>query len=175
MEEIVETPKKHKGWPLGKPRKPRAVPAFLPAPEPQRGIPRSFAAESAQDAPIHVRLRLKNYAETIEFGCAEHTVENGFHVFMYPSERDRYRTTRREFAISEIIEIEITAARRQVEIQIPPQYDFPAPQAPPEPVRGPVVHSVRKHAAGVLAALEQSSGPIKMDAPPGISFGGHDG
>ena len=161
MEETAEPVKKHKGWPLGKPRKPRAVPAFLPAPEPE--------------APIHVRLRLKNYPEAVEFGCAEHTVENGFHVFMYPSERDRYRTTRREFAISEIIEIEITAARRQVEIQIPPQYDFPAPQASPEPVRGPVVHSVRKHAAGVLAALEQSSGPIKMDAPPGISFGGHDG
>ena len=168
-EDTVEPVKKRRGWPLGKPRGKKVAvtpPLFTAAPEPE--------------APIHVRLRLKNYPEAIEFGCAERTIENGFHVFTYPSERDRYRTTRREFAISEIIEIEITAARHQVEIPMPPQYQF-SEQRPSLIVdggpsttnlqRGPVIHSVKRNAAGLLGALETSSGPVKMDAMPNLTFG----
>ena len=160
MDETVEEPKKHRGWPKGKARGPRTVPAptFVAAPEPE--------------APIHVRLRLKNYPEPVEFGCAEHTVENGFHVFMYPSERDRYRTTRREFAISEIIEVEITAARIQaprIEYNFDPSLvgnRFSAENPPPAAPSGPRIHSVRDNAANVLG-----EGSIKMDTMPKISFG----
>ena len=157
MEETVEPVKKHRGWPKGKSRKVVSAPRILSAPEPE--------------APIHVRLRLKNYPEAIEFGCAERSIENGFHVFTYPSERDRYRTTRREFAISEIIEIEITASRHQVEIPMPPQYQFEGNTAPsllrlPNTATGPVIHSVKQNAAKVLG-----EGSIKMDTMPGLTFG----
>lgn len=179
MEETVEQPKKTRGWPKGKARGPRTVasPAFAAAPEPPRGprpgLGEAQRRESAIEAPIHVRIRLKNYPEPIEFGCAEHTVENGFHVFMYPSERDRYRTTRREFAISEIIEIEITEARRQA-------YEFtverPSQPTAPVPVsRGPIIHSARKTPVSTLERLATSDGPIKMDTPPGLTFGDHAG
>lgn len=128
------------------------------------------------DAPITVRIVLRNGFEA-EFGCASHTVENGFHVFVYPSERDRYRETRREFAISEVIDIEITAPR--------PAYDFRSraeqkaveevfksvPFAPPlelDTPGKPKIHSVRKNLTAkgmgndVVSRLETSSGPIKM-------------
>ena len=164
MEETPKPPRKvrsDKGVKKGH----RPALTFLPAPEPE--------------PPIWVRIALKN-GWTSEFGCAEHTVENGFQVFLYPSERDRYRTTRREFAISEIVEIEITAARHNMaaeSLPVPVQYQYEAPgiDIRTPPASGPKIHSVRQHAAGVLAALEQSNGPIKMDTPPGISFGGHDG
>jgi hypothetical protein len=159
MEEIVEQqPKKRGGWPKGKPRKAAVAPAQ--------------AASAPDPAPINVRLRLKGYPEPIEFGCAERTVENGFHVFVYPSEKDRYRMTRREFAISEIIEIEITAARHQVQISTP--YEEPVHVAPPQ--IGPVIHSARRGAAGsVIEKLERSQGPIKMDTMPNLTFGDHAG
>lgn len=130
-----------------------------------------FAAAPEPEAPIHVRLRLKNYAEPVEFGCAEHTVENGFHVFMYPSERDRYRTTRREFAISEIIEVEITEARRAIPyVEQPDRFTF-APVAAPVSSRGPIIHSARKSAMETIQALETAQGSIKMDKMPNLSFG----
>jgi hypothetical protein len=159
MEETtVEQPKKRGGWPKGKKRKALvAAPPITLAPEPE--------------APIHVRLRLKNYPEPIEFGCAERTIENGFHVFTYPSERDRYRMTRREFAISEIIEIEITAARHAVQISTP--YEEPVHQAPPQ--IGPVIHSARKSAVATIERLASSNGPIKMDTMPNLTFGDHAG
>lgn len=152
MDETVPEPaKKHRGWPKGKPRKP-AAPMFVAAPEPE--------------APIFVRIRLKNYPVPVEFGCAEHSVENGFHVFTYPSERDRYRTTRREFAISEIIEIEITAARHQIET-----YSVPMPQRREETNTaaagtGPRIHSVKDNARQILG-----EGSIKMDTIPNLTFG----
>jgi hypothetical protein len=167
MDETVETSKTRRGWPKGKARGPRkalvASPTFVAAPEPE--------------APIHVRLRLKNYPEVIEFGCAEHTVENSFHVFMYPSERDRYRTTRREFAISEIIEIEITAARQATwgprETELPKRIGdaYAEIYTPPQTSTGPKIHSAHKSGMELLQALETSSGPIKMDTPPGMTFG----
>lgn len=140
-------------------------------------VPPLFTSAPEPEAPIHVRLRLKNYPEAVEFGCAEHTVENGFHVFMYPSWRDRYRTTRREFAISEIIEVEITEARRAYATQDTIAYrpDSPAPTMVPT-TRGPQIHSVREAAQmnrrpSLIEQLESSKGPIKMDALPNLTFG----
>jgi hypothetical protein len=133
----------------------------------------SILSAAEPEAPIFVRLRLKDYPKPVEFGCAEHTVENGFHVFMYPSERDRYRTTRREFAISEIIEVEITEARRAYQSTAALDMEdraFRAPVAVASP-RGPVIHSVKKNAASILGQLESSDGPIKMAAMPSLSFG----
>lgn len=161
MEETVE--KKRGGWPKGKKRGPRkapvAPPMFVAAPEPE--------------APIHVIVHLRNGC-TSEFGCARRTVENGFHVFFYPSTMDRYRETRREFAVSEIMEIEITEARRiynfsSEAVSVP--LETVSIGAPPPTTTGPRVHSVRQHAAGVLAALEQSQGPIKMDTVPSLNIG----
>lgn len=160
MEETPEQPKK-RGWPKGKKRGPKAPPAptFTSAPEPP--------------APINVRVLLKNGFES-EFGCARRTVENGFHVFFYPSETDRYRETRREFALSEIVEIEITEARQAAAPVF--QYDLNEPvlekaQAAVVAVRGPQIHSVRKNASSIIGQLENSSGPIKMNALPNLSFG----
>lgn len=172
MEETIQPAKKGRGWPLGKPRGPRNAsampPTFTDAPEPE--------------APIHVRIRLKNDADVIEFCCEERTIENGFHVFVYPSERNRYYTTRREFAISEIKEIEITAARGQVRIDVQPEtirtfagLTSPAVTLPsPAVSRGPVIHSARRPTgpgASVIDQLETSNGPIKMNAMPTMSFG----
>ena len=166
----VRKPRSDKGKAHGPRRKASApIPAILFADEPE--------------APIFVRLRLKNYPEPVEFGCAEHTVENGFHVFMYPSERDRYRTTRREFAISEIIEVEITEARRaygapKIEYKFDPSLvgnRSSAENPPPTSPRGPQIHSVKKNAASVLGQLESSDGPIKMAAMPNLSFGDSQG
>jgi hypothetical protein len=170
-EETVETVKTRrtrsdKGKPHGPIRKILPVsPLFTAAPEPP--------------APINVRIKLKGEADFIEFGAEERAVENGFHVFTYPSERDRYRTTRREFAISEIKEIEITAARGQVRIAPPERIEFKvdenilrrAQNAVDALPRGPQIHSVKKNAASVLGQLEASDGPIKMAALPNMSFG----
>jgi len=156
----VRKPRSDKGKAHGPRRRASApIPAILYADEPE--------------APIFVKLRLKNYPEPVEFGCAEHTVENGFHVFMYPSERDRYRTTRREFAISEIIEVEITEARREWRVPEPVVQTTQSFEAPyvATVVRGPQIHSVKKNAASVLGQLESSDGPIKMAAMPNLSFG----
>ena len=160
MDETTE-PKK-RGWPKGKPRKkaPVAAPMFTSAPEPE--------------APINVFVRLKNGMSS-SFGCARRDIINGFHVFFYPSETDRYRETRREFAISEIVEIEITEARQQPPM---PMFDyktdpavFERAQKAVEVARGPQIHSVRKNAAGIIGQLEQAQGSIKMDTMPNLSFG----
>ncbi len=165
MDQTQETtPRVHKGWPKGKPRKPRieAVPA------------------SAEDqAPIHVRVRLKGM-DPFEFGCSQHTVEGGFHVFMYPSLRDRYRQTRREIAVSEVIDIEITAAfdfTRQPVLPATPPRILPAPSeihVPREDGR-PVIHSARQDAmARIQQRLEEPVGPEKIESIPGITLGGSD-
>jgi hypothetical protein len=142
-------------------------------PRSDKGIKRTQVSDGPpiDNAPIHVVVHLKN-GITEEFGCANHTVENGFHVFIYPSKRDPYRETRHEFAISEIISIEVTAPR--------PVYEFremkvpmgPPPvhreEAPPEEFGKPKIHSVRKNLTAkgmgndVVSRLETSSGPIKM-------------
>lgn len=161
MEETVE--KKRGGWPKGKKRGPRkapvAPPMFVAAPEPE--------------APIHVIVHLRNGCKS-EFGCARRTVENGFHVFFYPSETDRYRETRREFAISEITEIEITEARQSAFYTTKPETITTYTGDPIPPVTfttGPQIHSVRKNANSIIGALENSSGPIKMDKMPSLTFG----
>lgn len=166
MEEAtVEPVKKRRGWPKGKsrgPRKPAVVaPMFTSAPEPE--------------APINVFVRLRN-GMTTDFGCARRTVENGFHVFFYPSEKDRYRETRREFAISEIVELEITEARQVYNFVTPEKMEtFGLSQVPQSQTAavptGPKIHSARQNANNVLQALEQSSGSIRMDKMPNLAFG----
>ncbi len=151
MEEVTETKVRKPRSDKGRKRGPRLV-----APTPVREM----------EPPIHVRLRLKGYPEAVEFGCARRAVENGFHVFFYPSERDRYRETRREFAISEILEIEITEARQVFEYTVARE-EAVVPPRPSAPSR-PVIHSARQSA---LANLENSNGPIKMDKLPNLSFG----
>lgn len=158
MDETPEAPKKRGGWPKGKPRGKKVAPQPVSSP------------------PVEVLIVLKNGRST-EFGCAEHFVENGFHVFTYPSERDRYRTTRREFAISEIVEIEITEAAHYKQAEAPRFTASNMTLLDPPPVRtepvstGPKIHSVRKNAASVMNSLEHSTGPIKMDAMPSLTFG----
>jgi hypothetical protein len=145
------------------------------------GKPRTAAKppqpEIVEDrAPIFVRLRLKGEPGYIEFGCSHRTVAGGFHVFFYPSERDRYRETRREFAISEIREIEITEAPREREAM--PIFDLrPAGREPePEPEgndgSGPRIHAVRRAPRNAIEQLETSKGPVKLDVLPGLTFGG---
>jgi hypothetical protein len=140
-----------------------------------RGV-RKVAPQPVSSPPVEVLIVLKNGRST-EFGCAEHFVENGFHVFTYPSERDRYRTTRREFAISEIVEVEITEAAHYKQTEAPTLRFTPAnvtyTGTPAEPAvsTGPKIHSVRKNAASIINSLEHSTGPIKMDNMPSLTFG----
>jgi hypothetical protein len=164
MEDKIE-PVKKRGWPKGKPRGPRKAPA--PAP--------MFTPATEAPAPINVRVVLRN-GGTVEFGCARRTLENGFHVFFYPSEMDRYRETRREFAVAEIVEIEITEARQVYTVAAPINYEVDEPrleraQAAVVAATGPKIHSVRKNASSIIGQLENSSGPIKMNALPNLSFG----
>lgn len=162
-------PRMHKGWPPGKKRGPRVRSADVDAaPPPAR------EAQRSPDAPIHVWLRLRGQ-EPMEFGCADRSIENGFHVFTFPSKRDPYRTTRKEVAISEVVEIEITEARRYREET--PYVGVPIPRILPgeEPVRGvvvtqtgpPRIHSARDNA---LSRLETGSGPVKLDTLPALTF-----
>ena len=162
----ISAPVKKRGWPKGKPRGSRKVvpPLYAPPPEPE--------------APIHVKVRLKGTQEVIEFGAATRSVENGFHVFTYASEKDRYRTVRREFAVSEIVELEITSPRQTYDFTVRREEAVaPVPVPPVPPVtRGPVIYSPRKNAAAVLESLETSNGPIKMDElPAGMTMGNHGG
>lgn len=160
MDEVTpEIPvKKHRGWPKGKPRKIRPVEAL--------SVPSALV-----EAPIHVRVHLRGQ-EPQEFGCARRTVENGFHVFFYPSKRDPYRETRREIAISEVIEIEITEARQVYDFrQTSPSLRILPEEEPvvvAQKAQGPIIHSARK---SIMNALETSQGSIKMDDIPGLSFG----
>lgn len=156
MDETPEQPKK-RGWPKGKKRGPKA-PVFTHA--------------SEAPAPINVRVTLRNGADPVEFGCSRRFVENGFHVFFYPSKTDPYRETRREFAISEIVEIEITEARLEQPLYRPIMQPVAVESSKPGPVTsGPQIHSVRKNASSIIGALENSSGPIKMDTMPSLTFG----
>jgi len=156
MEETVEAPKKARGWPKGKPRKAKEV---IPLPMP------------SLEPPIHVRVVRKGM-EPFEFGCAQHFVENGFHIFVYPSKRDPYRQTRREIAIAEVVDIEITQAapvyQSQPVIQptfIPTFTDV----MPSTSVTGgkPVIHNAKENA---LRAMKERV-EAKLDAIPGITFG----
>lgn len=159
MEETVETPvKKARGWPKGKPRKP-VQSDVIPLPVPM-------------EAPIHIRLRIKNYSEAIEFGCARRLIENGFHVFFYPSKRDPYRETRREFAISEVIEIEITEARQvyQTQPEIHPTYIASAPATNVAPTQ-PVVHNAKEYALARMKEKAEQESASRVDKIPGITFG----
>jgi hypothetical protein len=158
-------PKVRRGWPKGKLRKPRI----------------EAIAEAPTQAPVFVRVRMKGM-EPFDIECSQHFVESGFHVFVYPSLRDRFRQTRREIAISEVIDIEITEAR--------PIYDFTRPSVPSPPARilpvpeirpsigdgRPVIHSARQDAmARIQQRLEEPVGPEKIDSIPGITLGGSDG
>lgn len=152
-------PRKDKGISRG-PRKPRLEMVSTSEPEP----------------PVFVSVRLKGM-EPFTFGCSQHFVENGFHVFVYPSRRDRYRETRREIAISEVIDIEITGAfnfaTRQPVLPAQPPRLLPAEVA--EIQRGdgrPVIHSAKDSIMKMLReqheAMEQS-GPVRIDSIPEIN------
>jgi hypothetical protein len=159
-EETVVEVRKHKGWPKGKPRKPRiaAISEVQPSP-----------------APIFVRVRMKGM-EPFDIECSHHFVENGFHVFVYPSLRDRFRQTRREIAISEVIDIEITAAfdfTRSPALPDTPARILPVPEIHPPGGGRPIIHSAREDGLRRLQmAAEQPVGSVKIDEVPGISFGG---
>jgi hypothetical protein len=166
----VDSPKKRVGWPKGKKRGPRK-PLVEASAQATRVV-------SPVEAPIHVRLRLKDYGEDIEFGCARRLVENGFHVFFYPSRRDPYRETRREFAISQVIEIEITEARPvyqerpgvaflQHASTSEPTFQSLEPAPPPRPV----VHFAKDYAMKKIAEKLEQDGPARINSIPGISFG----
>lgn len=166
--ETIETPQRvRKGWPKGKPRKPRIEAVAVPEPEP----------------PVFVSVRLKN-TEPFTFGCSQHFVENGFHVFVYPSLRDRYRQTRREIAVSEVIDIEITGAfdftmRQPVLPEAPPRI-LPAEIQPRGDGR-PVIHNAKESIMKMLKEQQEAaeSGPVKIDKIPeinrvSVSMGGSD-
>jgi hypothetical protein len=172
MGETVETPKK---------RAPRSDKGVKRGPKIKYPIVEEALVMPEREPPVHVKVSMKGM-EPFEFGCSQHVVQNGFHVFIYPSKRDPYRDTRREIAISEVIDIEITEARpRQV-------YDFTQPSALPDqpsrilpaeiPNRGsgrPVIHSAKDDAMRRMTEqLEQPVGSVKLDGIPGISLGGSD-
>lgn len=147
-----------------KPRKDKGVPR----------VSRTTPVGSEQDAPIFVRIVLKD-GVTAEFGCARRFQENGFHVFIYPSRIDRYRETRREFAISEVVELEITEARQTYDLRpaptVAPSFDSRPVQLDMTPNQSgkPRIHSVRANlrAAGgqnLIERLAQSSGPVSISA-----------
>lgn len=163
-EETVETPKKRRGWPKGKKRGPR-----YPVQEERITMDPTPPVEP----PIHVRVTRKGM-EPFEFGCAQHFVENGFHVFTYPSKRDPYRQTRREIAISEIVDIEITQAAPVYRVEPSPE-PIIHPTLIPAPSKGPVIHAARRPSRSIVEQLETSDGPIKMDEIPGLTFGGSSG
>jgi hypothetical protein len=162
--ETAEIPKTRRGWPKGKSRKP-----------PLEVTPQTF---TPVEAPIHVRLRLKDYGADVEFGCARRLVENGFHIFFYPSKRDPYRETRREFSIAQIIEIEITEARQVYDYRQPPAVVSSTPrftaieETTPVPSGAPVVHSAKQWAMQKMAEKLEGTGLARIDSIPGISFGG---
>lgn len=157
--------------PQKKPRKKRS----------DAGIPKKRPlAEVPQTAPIEVRFRLKGSKpdEWISLGCSDRTVENGFHVFLFPSLTDRYRTTRREVAISEIAEIEFTeAAPRQV-FDVRPPLGLRSAEVPasaqldtPAQATGPRIHNARDFASNsLLQRLETAREPVKLDAMPGSNL-----
>lgn len=153
-----------------KPRKPRCDKG-VPRPKPE-ALPRI-----PDLAPVHVKLLLKGETEYVEFGCTDRTVSGGFHVFFYPSERDRYRETRREVAISEVKDIQITEApRREREVfDLRPPKREEVPIEEPVPIQtGPRIHSPRR--GRVMEALESSEGPIALqELPPGMTFTEHVG
>lgn len=160
---------------------------LIPAPrKPRRdkGVPRkSRPVEGGDQAPIHVRVRLKGM-EPFEFGCSQHSVEGGFHVFYYPSLRDRYRQTRREISLSEVIDIEITAAfdlTRPAVLPSPPIRILPAEaEDPPRGDGRPVIHSAKDDALRRFREIAAKEGPVKLEKVPEInqvkvSLGGSDG
>ena len=122
--------------------------------------------------PIFVSVRMKGM-EPFEFGCSQHFVENGFHVFVYPSLRDRYRQTRREIAISEVIDIEVTAAydfTRPSALPDTPARILPVPEIHPPGGGRPVIHSAKDD---IIRRLEESAqkqgGPAKIDSIPDMN------
>jgi hypothetical protein len=168
MEEVTEMPKKKAGWPKGKKRGPK-----LPYVKDAHGQLRQISDEEAFtmlqeefEAPIFVRIRLKNWSEYVEFGCSRREVANGFHVFFYPSLRDRFRETRREFAISEVVEVEITEPRptAKTEPQVQPQMPAVWTGSPAGP---PVIHNAKENALRMMKEKVEA----KLDAIPGITFG----
>jgi len=142
-----------------------------------KGVPRAQKVREPEpyderNAPVFVTVQLRGRIVPVEFGCATHTVENGFHVFTYPSRFDRYRTTRREFAISEIVDIEITAAptvydMRQPVVATQPEQVMDLRLTTPAKATGPKIHSARANrmASGdLITRLETSNGSIKIGA-----------
>lgn len=166
-DEIVAL-KKKKGWPKGKKRGPRILPT-----EPQ-----TVRSIQAIESPIYVRVWLKGDTEPIEIKASQRIMETGFHVFLYPSEYDRYRQTRVEFAISEVRRIEITEASPTMSRQ-GSALAFTATNTTTNPSVSltntkPIIHSAKKDAMRRIQEQLEQTGPDRIDEVPGITFGGHD-
>lgn len=185
---LVETPNR-KGWPKGKKRGPRkGLPDSTPAiqrvidsvPEPQAGM--------VEEPPVSVTVVLKG-GGTLEFGASEHFVEAGFHVFIYPSTRNRYYSTRREIAISEIVHIDITEkekkrfydfTRQPAFSGSPPRIALAEDPQPPRESGRPVIHSAKDDIVRRLKEQADIEGPARISEIPEInrvkvSLGGSDG
>ena len=150
-----------------KTRKPRADKGVPRGPRVSRTTPVGDAKEDT--APIFVKVWLKGNPMPLAFGCARRFVENGFHVFFYPSRYDRYRETRREFAISEIVDLEITEARQVYDLRPEPKaVETNVLDMTPHQAKGPQIYSPRKNraqpAGDLITRLEQSSGPVQIGA-----------
>jgi hypothetical protein len=165
VEETPVTAKKGRGWPKGKKRGPR-YPTET----------EKLSVDPPIEPPIHVRVARKGM-EPFEFGCAQHFVEGGFHVFVYPSKRDPYRQTRREIAVSEIVDIEITQAAPVYSTQptihptlasvvMTTHTDEPGPSVT---LNRPVIHSAKENALRAMA-LKRSEAEREA-AGLGITFG----
>lgn len=134
--------------------------------------------ERIGQAPINVRLRLIGADKFIEFGCSRRMVTDRFHVFFHPSEMDRYRETRREYAIDRIEELLITEVPRVEESQAVPVPIFdlrssgrPASEDPGGSIGGaPRIHSARENAIERLNARgSQKIEAMPQTIAPGVS------
>ena len=163
LELLMEEPKEETQKKRGRPRKPQ------PEPEPQKPVFMQMETEP----PVHIRVLMRGFKEAVEFGCSEWFVENGFYVFVYPSLRDRFRDTRREIAVSEIREIEITEVRRAARRQEPlPSIASLSTHIGPQPTpKGPVIHNAKENAMNRIRQQLEAQGPEKISALPGITFG----
>lgn len=139
------------------------------------GVPRG-PRERVGQAPINVRLRLIGSDKFIEFGCSRRMVTDRFQVFFHPSETDRYRETRREYAIDRIEELHITEVPRVEDVPAVPVFDLRRSEQVPVVADpgAPRIHSARADAIERLNA----KGSQRIDSLPptvapgvGISFG----
>jgi hypothetical protein len=148
-------------------RKPRADKGVPRGPRPRPETPIGDPQERM--APINVRVLLKGAKDYLEFGCATRTVENGFHVFTYPSEIDRWRQTRREIAVSEVVDLQITEAPQVYDMRAStPVRTAEVLDMTPHQTKGPMIYSPRKNRSrpmgDLVERLAQSNGTVAIGA-----------